>query len=383
MRQDVFAAQVILDSFHDTIAILDSDGNIMAVNKAWERFAQESCPPDCLERTGVGMNYLQVCKDAQGISAEQAPDAFVGIEAVLQGAQPFFTLEYPCFSSTRQNWYLMHVTPLEQNSGAAVIHIDITERKQRELALHEAHRRIESILGLVSHELKTPLAGIRGNIELVLRRLEKMAHQETELGEAEGQTMQRLRSPLEQARERVITQDRMIADLLDTSRVGANWLEMVMHPCDLVEIISHAIDDVQYLAPDRMIHAHLSRVGIVPIIADADRIGQVVSNYLRNALKYSKADRPVEIFLTRDATTACISVHDEGPGLTPEEQQSVWERFHRVKGIEVCYDTGGGLGLGLYLCHAIIEYHGGHVGINSIKGKGSTFWFTLPLAPEI
>jgi signal transduction histidine kinase len=379
MWQSTVAAQAIVDSLHNTIAVLDHDGNIIVVNEAWRRFAQKACPPDRLERTGIGMNYLQVCRDAQGISAELAVEASKGIEAVLQGTQSSFTLEYPCFSPMRQSWYLMQVTLLAQNNGAVVTHIDITERKHQELALQEANRRFEVSLGMASHELKTPLTGIRGNIELALRRLEKMDCQGREFRAAEDKTMQRLRHPLEQALQRVMTQDRMITDLLDASRIKANRLEMVMCPCDLVEIVCHAIDDAQFLAPDRTIHVHLPNRESIPIIADVDRIGQVVSNYLRNALKYSATDRPVEVFLTRNSATAQVSVQDEGPGLTPEEQQSVWECFHRVKGVEVLYDTGGGLGLGLYLCRTITEYHGGHVGVNSVKGKGSTFWCVLPL----
>jgi signal transduction histidine kinase len=322
------------------------------------------------------MNYLQVCREAQGISAQLSAEAVQGIEAVLHGTQAFFAQEYPCFSPTRQNWYMMQVTPLPHLNGAVVVHIDITERKHQELALQEANRRFEIFLSMASHELRTPLTSIRGNIELVLRRLKALSSQE-----AEETVLERLQHPLEQALQRVVTQDRMITDLLDASRIEANWLEMVMHPCDLAEIVSQAIDDVRYLAPDRAIHMHLPLNAQVPVLADADRIGQVVNNYLRNALKYSAYDRPVEVSLTKDDTMARISVQDEGPGLTPEEQEAVWKRFYRVKGIEVRSGPSGGLGLGLYLCRTIIEYHGGHVGVESVKGKGATFWFTLPLSP--
>src|SRR5579871_156629 len=99
--------------------------------------ARESCPLDRLERTGIGMSYLQVCRDAQGESHEGAKEAERGIQAVLDRTQPSFTLEYPCFSPTRQSWYLMQVSPLAQNKGAVVIHIDITERKHHELALQD------------------------------------------------------------------------------------------------------------------------------------------------------------------------------------------------------------------------------------------------------
>ena len=84
----------------------------------------------------------------------------------------------------------------------------------------------------------------------------------------------------------------------------------------------------------------------MPVLADADRLGQVVTNYLTNALKYSPADRPVTVGLDAEGKQARVWVRDEGPGVPPEEQEHIWERFHRVKGIEVQSGSGVGLGLG-------------------------------------
>lgn len=264
---------------------------------------------------------------------------------------------------------------------ARLLHI-WAQTHTNELALQEINHRFDAFLSLASHELRTPLTGIRGSIQLVLRRLDKMTREET-ASLLTSSTMYRLRHPLEEAIQRVSAQDRMIGDLLDVSRIRADRLEMVIRPCNLVEIVRHAIKDIQYLAPDRSIEIHYPGAEVIPIAADADRMGQVVSNYLSNALKYSTPGRAVQLWLTSEGTTVQVSVKDEGPGLDHEEQQSVWERFYRVKGVETLHGTGAGLGLGLYLCRTIIEQHGGQVGVNSSKGKGSTFWFTLPLAPEL
>ncbi len=104
-----------------------------------------------------------------------------------------------------------------------------------------------------------------------------------------------------------------------------------------------------------------------------------MSNYLSNALKYSAADQPVEVQLEVKDGVAHVSVLDQGPGLSPDEYQHIWERFYRVPGIQVQSGSGVGLGLGLHISHIIIERLGGTVGVESEQGKGSTFWFTLPI----
>ncbi len=111
---------------------------------------------------------------------------------------------------------------------------------------------------------------------------------------------------------------------------------------------------------------------------DADRVGQVVTNYLTNALKYSPDDAPVTVALTRDAGMWRVSVRDRGPGIPPDELPHIWERFHRVRGIEVQSGSGVGLGLGLHISKNIVERQEGAVGVESTVGVGSEFWFSLP-----
>jgi signal transduction histidine kinase len=115
------------------------------------------------------------------------------------------------------------------------------------------------------------------------------------------------------------------------------------------------------------------------VTADAGRIEQVLGNYLSNALKYSPEGTSVSVSLSACSERVRVAVMDQGPGLPPEEQQRIWERFRRVAGMKTLDGSGVGLGLGLYICKTIIELHGGEVGVESCVGDGSTFWFTLPL----
>ncbi|MBK8536578.1 MAG: diguanylate cyclase [Candidatus Competibacteraceae bacterium] len=139
--------RAILDSIDANIAVLDGDGVIVAVNEAWRRLAltNETEPGKPAQRTGVGTNYLAVCQQAaSGEQLEEALAARDGIEAVLAGRQPIFTLEYPCHAPHEQRWFIMRTTPLDTEEGGAVIaHTAITERKQAEekLRIYSEYQR--------------------------------------------------------------------------------------------------------------------------------------------------------------------------------------------------------------------------------------------------
>jgi signal transduction histidine kinase len=141
-----------------------------------------------------------------------------------------------------------------------------------------------------------------------------------------------------------------------------------------------AVEEQRQLVPQRTILMRCLFDRPVPVVADADRIGQVVTNYLTNALKYSLEERPVEVGIQIHDQQARVWVSDQGPGLSPAEQEHLWQHFYRVPGVEVQSGSGIGLGLGLYISKTIIDQHQGQVGVQSTLGKGSTFWFTLPLA---
>jgi signal transduction histidine kinase len=156
-----------------------------------------------------------------------------------------------------------------------------------------------------------------------------------------------------------------------------------MHPerTDLRPLVQRTVEEQQGVAATRTIRLHLPNTDeSIMVQADPDRIAQVIVNYMTNALKYSPADAPVEVGLELLGPMARVWVRDQGPGLPEAEQERIWQRYHRVPGIEVQSGTGIGLGLGLTIVRHIIEVHGGVVGVESAPGRGSTFWFTLPLA---
>lgn len=253
-----------------------------------------------------------------------------------------------------------------------------------ELALQEATRRYDTFLSLASHELRNPLTSVIGYIHLASRQLGTLERQGEQVPPA-PERLQHIHQHLDAATQSAHTLDRMIGELLDVARIRAEQLVIVPRPCNLREIVRRAVEEIRQRAVGRTLLLMLPAQELVPVLVDADRIGQVVTNYLSNALKYAPVDRPIEVHLATEGPLARVSVRDEGPGLTLDAQAHLWQRFYRVPGV-VVQDTrghfGANLGIGLYLCHEIITRHHGRVGVESAPGKGSTFWFTLALAPS-
>jgi len=254
------------------------------------------------------------------------------------------------------------------------------ETRARELVRQEMDRLLNEFLNLASLELKTSLTVIKGNIQVAQRRLAALKRQLAEQPERVSEQLEQVQRPLASAAQSTRIQERMINELIDDARIQANTLELHLNQCDLVALLREAVAYQQRAAPKRTIVLDvMPEEKVVPIIADAERITQVVNSYLANALSYAPADQPVTVQLTVEDAVARVSVHDEGPGIPLEEQGRIWERFYHAKEIAGHHEPDLSLGLGLYLCQAFLECHHGSVGVQSEPGHGATFWFTLPI----
>jgi signal transduction histidine kinase len=153
-------------------------------------------------------------------------------------------------------------------------------------------------------------------------------------------------------------------------------------PCDLSALVRELVA-AERIAPG----GHRLQVDApedaVLVEADADRLDQVLTNLLSNALKYSPADQPVTVQVQVVDQQAIVSVSDHGPGIAPEEQRHIWDMFYRSPSVPLQPGNSaikGSLGLGLHICQQLVELHpGGRIGVESKVGYGSTFWFGLPL----
>jgi PAS domain S-box-containing protein len=257
----------------------------------------------------------------------------------------------------------------QERTRALVMLLDISDRR-------EAERRKQEFLGMVSHELRTPLTAIVGFLELALLCVERLAGASL-MGTDE--LLSTLEAMLQQAQRQAEIETRLVAELLDVSRMEMQKFEISLQQCNLTKIVQQVVANQQQVAPTRRIELAMPAQVVVPVEADADRIEQVLTNYLTNAYKFSPADQVVRVQLSVEGLMARVSVRDQGSGLTLEQQQLVWDRFYQA---ETARQQGsdGGLGLGLYIVRTIIAQHQGQVGVESRPGQGATFWFMLPLA---
>ena len=253
-----------------------------------------------------------------------------------------------------------------------------TEARANELAALEATRRMDTFLGIVSHELRTPLTVIKGNLQLARWNAQRTSNRQNDNANEAEDGIDHLPELLAHAEQQVNRLTRLVNDLTEVSRLHVDTMEMRMEICDLGTIVHEMVEEQRALTPTRTIHLELDSSCPLLVYADADRLGQVVTNYLSNALKYSPDEQPVEVSIEGGEQDVRVLVHDRGPGLTPLQQGQIWERFHRVEEMKVQSGSSVGLGLGLYISRMIIEQHQGHVGVESAPGEGSTFWFTLP-----
>jgi len=367
----------------DLVCILAPDGRARYESPFYRRVLGQTLA-ELQRRHGTPLNVIH---------PEDRPTVAAAFARVAAPAAPAVMLEFR-HRHADGSWRVLEAIAtnrLEDPAlgGIVVTSRDVTARKAdearlaearaTELALREANRRMNEFIGVAGHELRTPLTAIVGNVQVLRGRLERHAAGTTSAAPTATSDL----DLLARVERQVGRLRRLVDDLLDVARIEADQLELRLAPCDLGALVRDAVQEQRVLAPERAIDLETPPSGVPVIVhADADRVGQVVTNYLTNALKYAPAEAPIAVGVRVDADEgmARVWVRDEGPGLTPDEQARVWDRFYRVKDVAHRHGSGVGLGLGLAICHTLVERQGGALGVESACGQGCTFWFTLPLA---
>ncbi|SFG77175.1 HAMP domain-containing protein [Desulfotomaculum arcticum] len=243
------------------------------------------------------------------------------------------------------------------------LNILATELQEKITTLERLDRTRREFVANVSHELRTPLSIIQGYTEALMDGLAE--------SEAERQKY------LEDIHEEILRLRRLVAEILDLRKIEAGQIEMKMQEISLAYLAGQVFEQFQTLAEDKQITASLDIApGSYTLKADPDRIKQVLINLIDNALRVTPPGGQIKVTLTELKDAVQVSVADTGPGILPEEQPLIWERFYKVDKSRA--RTGGGTGLGLAIAKNIIETHGGTVDVSSKPGQGSTFYFIIP-----
>ncbi|GEN77165.1 PAS domain-containing sensor histidine kinase [Chryseobacterium hagamense] len=236
---------------------------------------------------------------------------------------------------------------------------DITEQKKEE-------ERKDDFMGMVSHELKTPITSLKAYIQVLQRMAVKAEH-----------VLQQ--NTLEKSLKQVDHMAAMINGFLNVSRLDSGQMHLEKTAFDFAQLFSEIEDEVL-----SVIHTHpftFITCGSVWLSADREKISQVIHNLIGNAVKYSEMGTVVTVeYFIIDNNRIKIRVQDKGKGIPMEDQQRIFERYYRVNDAQSTSITG--FGIGLYLCKEIIELHHGHIDVESAQDKGSVFSFVLPLEGE-
>jgi PAS domain S-box-containing protein len=262
--------------------------------------------------------------------------------------------------------------PGDAERGFFMIMQDITDLAQKieELSalnarLQEMERMRSQFLAMISHDLHTPLTAIKGSMEVLAN---------------EGVGVEMGRELLGIAQKNTDRLFRMVSDIIDLTRIEAGRLELRREPFDLVAGLRGAMDRLRRLAEDRGITLTLHAAEWLPQVrADGQRMDQVFTNLLGNALKFTPRGGQITVTAGQRGSELLTEIRDTGRGIPPEHLDRIFDRFYRVPLPDG--ERVGGTGLGLSICKAIVEEHGGRIWVESTVGQGTAFSVTLPTGP--
>ena len=263
-------------------------------------------------------------------------------------------------------WHLNRAEAVKAGDGTIKMWIGTNTEVQR---LKEEEKRKEDFLKMVSHELKTPVTSIKGYVQLLLNLLSATK-------EEQFSTLP-LKPSLERIDHQIIRLTRLISEMLDLSRLEENQLDLQKEIFSINDLVDQTVQDIRYTNTQHNIivcHEVFCKVE-----ADKDRIGQVLINFITNAIKYSPQSQNIRVKVHQpDNNEVEVCVIDKGIGIDDANRKSIFRRFYRVNTDN--NDTYSGFGIGLYLAKEIIERHSGSIQVESELGKGSEFSFRLAIA---
>jgi signal transduction histidine kinase len=255
----------------------------------------------------------------------------------------------------------------------AKVHERTAELEATYRALEVSHARLREVdqlksdfLGNVSHELRTPLAAVKGYVDNLLDGVA-------------GPLAEKPRHYLGRVRDNADRLGRMVSNLLDLTRIEAGKIELGPQALQVADVVADALDGLRHVADERRVRVTVDLSACPPVWADPDKVHQVLTNLLANAVKFSPPGGLVSIGAADEgAGLVRFTVRDSGPGIAPDERERVFDKFYQVGRIEG--ERPPGTGLGLTIARHLVELHGGRIWVEDASDGGAVFAVLLPAA---
>jgi len=343
---------------------------LIEANEARFRFLLNAIPQQVWTATpGGSLNYVNqvVCNDF-GYSTEEIvghgwqkfihPDDLENClkkwAAALSSGQEYVVEFRLLFHDGNYRWHLARALPLVEDGKINLwlgTNTDINIQKDNE-------QRKDEFLSIASHELKTPLTSIKAYNQIIQRMNDP----------------EKLKPFINKSADHIIRLERLVSDLLDVTKINAGKMSYMMEPFSFSEMMADSVESIRHTALNHEII--LENNADITYNGDRYRMEQVMNNFLTNAIKYSPEGKKIIVTSKIDHDNIVVSVQDFGIGIARNNLDKLFERYYRVDNTAMRFE---GLGLGLFISAEILRRHGGSFWIESEQGKGSTFFFRLPI----
>ncbi len=348
----------VLDNSPDSVYVKDLTGHYLLANPAMHA-ALGRAPGTIVGLDGSSWMSPEV------FAATHADDGRVIASGTTINTE--YTFEAKGRRFTFNTIKIPYRDPAGKIIGVLEVSRDVTRRKTAEEALQRVDRFKTQFINTAAHELRTPLLPLRMQLDFLMT------------DEDHPPTPPHLEA-MEVMRRNLDRLSGLVEDLLVVARSQAGRIQLDVAPTDLANVLREAEQTFHALAIKRGIRVTVDGDPMPLVLADSKRIGQVVTNLLSNAFKFTPDGGHISVVLQSEGTGARVTVNDTGIGIPPTDIARLFQPFVQVH--DATHVTQPGSGLGLYICKQMVDLHGGAIGCTSPgRGKGSTFWFTIPGIP--